>query len=137
MDDVMRLACHLAAERKMKAAVKGSAKGAMVAGAAAFAGGLLGGPPGIAVGGVVGGLLGAWMTSGQFQPLPQIIMELPAVQRQKLCDEIFAIVRHLDWVDAAQLIALVMGNAALQQSVAAALVSFVSQQLKAEVQYGD
>ncbi|KAI1890203.1 hypothetical protein AGOR_G00171260 [Albula goreensis] len=137
MDDVMRLCCELSANQQMKAAVKNSGKGAMMAGAIAFAGGLVGGPPGIAVGGAVGGLLGCWMTSGQFKPLPQILMELPPQQQQKLCNDVMAVLGTLNWTDAAQLIALVMGNATLQQQVTAALLSYVTRELRAEVQYGD
>ncbi|XP_029902953.1 protein C19orf12 homolog [Myripristis murdjan] len=137
MDDVMRLCCDISAHHQIKAAVKSSAKGAMVAGGTAFVGGLLGGPPGIAVGGAVGGLLGSWLTSGQFKPLPQILMELPPSQQQKLYSDIMAILGNLDWTDVAQLIALVMGNATLQQQVTAALLNYVTKELRAEVRYGD
>ncbi|MBN3317861.1 CS012 protein, partial [Atractosteus spatula] len=137
VDDVMRLCCELSANQQIKAAVANSGKGAMMAGAMAFAGGLVGGPPGIAVGGAVGGLLGCWMTSGQFKPLPQIIMELPAQQQQKLCNDVMTILGNINWTDVAQLIALVMGNATLKQQVAAAIVNYVTRELRAEVQYGD
>ncbi|XP_041794421.1 protein C19orf12 homolog [Chelmon rostratus] len=137
MDDVMRLCCELSAHDQIKVAVKNSTKGAMVAGGTAFVGGLLGGPPGIAVGGAVGGLLGSWLTSGQFRPLPQILMELPPTQQQKLCNDIMAVLGNLDWMDAAQLVALVMGNATLQQQVTAALLSYVTKELRAEVHYRD
>ncbi|KAJ8247286.1 hypothetical protein GJAV_G00244560 [Gymnothorax javanicus] len=137
MDDVMRLCCELSANQQMKVAVKQSGKGAALAGAVAFAGGLMGGPAGIAVGGAVGGLLGCWMTSGQFRPLPQILMELPPQEQQKLYRDVMAVLGSLDWTDAAQLAALVMGNATLQQQVTAALLSYVSRELRAEVQYGD
>ncbi|XP_030060254.1 protein C19orf12 homolog [Microcaecilia unicolor] len=137
INDVMALLCHISDQQKMKVAIKHSGKGALIAGASAFLGGLMGGPPGIAIGGAVGGLFGAWMTSGQFKPLPQIIMEMPVVQQQKLCDDVYSIIRSIDWADATQLILLVTGNAALQQKVAAALINYVSQELKAEIQYGD
>ncbi|KAK1163569.1 hypothetical protein AOXY_G17088 [Acipenser oxyrinchus oxyrinchus] len=137
VDDVMRLCCDLSRHQQMKAAVKHSGRGAFVAGATAFMGGLVGGPPGIAVGGAVGGLLGCWMTSGQFRPVPQIILEMPPQQQQQLYDSIMTIIGRLDWTDAAQLTALVMGNAVLQQKVAAALVTYITQELRAEVQYGD
>ncbi|XP_078006220.1 protein C19orf12 homolog isoform X1 [Phascolarctos cinereus] len=137
IEDIMKLLCTISEERKMKAAFKHSGKGALVAGAVAFVGGLVGGPPGIAVGGTVGGLLGAWMTSGQFKPIPQIIMELPPIEQQKLFNEAFAIIRDLDWTDAVQLTALVMGNDALQQKLASVVVNYVTQTLRAEVQYGD
>ncbi|CAI9571282.1 unnamed protein product [Staurois parvus] len=137
VDDIMRLLCHVSGEQKMKAAIKHSAKGALVAGTGAFLGGLVGGPPGIAVGGAVGGLVGAWMSSGQFQPVPQILMEMPPVQQQKLCENIYTIISNLHWTDATHLIMLVMGNASLQQKVTTALINYVSQELKAEIQYGD
>ncbi|XP_066099185.1 protein C19orf12 homolog isoform X1 [Saccopteryx bilineata] len=135
--DIMKLLCSISAERKMKAAVRHSGRGALVTGAVAFVGGLVGGPPGIAVGGAVGGLLGAWMTSGQFKPVPQILMELPPAEQQKLFNQATAIVRNLDWSDAVQLTVLVMGSEALQQRMLAMLVGYISKELQAEVQYGD
>uniref|UniRef100_A0A8C3XWF3 Chromosome 19 open reading frame 12 n=1 Tax=Chelydra serpentina TaxID=8475 RepID=A0A8C3XWF3_CHESE len=133
VNDVIHLLCRISEERKMKAAVRHSGRGALVAGATAFVGGLMGGPPGIAVGGAVGGLFGAWMTAGQFKPIPQIILELPPAEQQKLYDDAFAIIRNLDWADAAQLTALVMGNAALQQKLAAVLINYLSHELRAEI----
>ncbi|XP_022077119.1 protein C19orf12 homolog [Acanthochromis polyacanthus] len=137
MDNVMNLCCELSAHHQIKVAVKNSTKGAVVAGGAAFVGGLLGGPPGIAVGGAVGGLLGSWMTSGEFKPLPQILMELPPNQQEKLYKDIMAVLGSLDWTDAAQLLALVMGNSTLQQQVTAALLSYITKELRAEVRYQD
>lgn len=137
IDDVMRLCCELSAHDQIKVAVKNSTKGAVAAGGAALVGGLLAGPPGIAVGGAVGGLLGSWLTSGQFKPLPQILMELPPAQQEKLYQDIAAVLYCLDWTDAAQLIALVMGNTTLQQQVTAALLNYVTKELKAEVCYKD
>ncbi|XP_026149604.1 protein C19orf12 homolog isoform X1 [Mastacembelus armatus] len=137
MDDVMRLCCEISAHDQIKVAVKNSTKGAMVAGGGAFVGGLLGGPAGIAIGGTVGGLMGSWLTSGQFKPLPQILMELPPTEQQKLYNDVVAVLSNLDWMDAAQLIALVMGNATLQQQVTAALLNYVTKELRAEVRYRD
>lgn len=85
----------------------------------------------------MGGLLGAWMSSGQFKPVPQILMEMPNDQQQKLCENIYTIINNLHWTDATQLIMLVMGNASLQQKVSAALINYVSHELKGEIQYGD
>ncbi|XP_023988124.1 protein C19orf12 homolog isoform X2 [Physeter macrocephalus] len=137
VEDIMRLLCSVSEERKMRAAVKHSGRGALVTGAVAFAGGLVGGPPGLALGGAVGGLLGAWMTSGQFKPVPQIIMELPPAEQQKLFNEATAIVRRLEWTDAVQLTMLVMGSEALQQQLLAMLANYVTKELRAEVQYDD
>ncbi|NXR66346.1 CS012 protein, partial [Rhadina sibilatrix] len=133
-DHVMALLSHIATVKGMKAAVTHSGRGALLTGASAFVGGVLGGPPGIAVGGAVGGLLG-WITSGQFKPVPQILVELPAVERQKLCDEATAIVKNLNWTDAAQLIALVMANSALKDKVLAVLTTYLTNELKAQIKY--
>ncbi|NXE86674.1 CS012 protein, partial [Menura novaehollandiae] len=137
VEDVMQVLSHLSEVKGMKAAVKHSGRGALLAGATAFLGGLVGGPPGIAVGGAVGGVLGAWMTSGQFKPVPQILLELPPTEQKKLYDEAVAVIRHLDWTDVAQLTALVMGNAGLQQKLTAVLVNYLSKELRAQVQYGE
>lgn len=137
VEDIMKLLCTLSEKRKMKAAVKHSGKGALVTGAVAFVGGLVGGPPGLAVGGAVGGLLGAWMTSGQFQPVPQILMELPPAEQQKLFNEAVAIIGHLDWTDAVQLTTLVLGSEALQQQLLAVLVGYITKELQAQIRYDD
>ncbi|XP_008046622.1 protein C19orf12 homolog isoform X1 [Carlito syrichta] len=137
VEDVLKLLCSISGSRRMKAAVKHAGRGALVTGAVAFIGGLTGGPPGLAVGGAVGGLLGAWMTSGQFKPVPQIVMELPPAEQQKLFNEATAIIRNLEWTDAVQLTALVMGSEALQQQLLAMLTNYLTKELRAEIQYED
>lgn len=77
------------------------------------------------------------MTSGQFKPLPQVIMELTPDQQHKLYEDIAAILGSITWTDVAQLTALVMGNATLQQQVTAALLSYIHKELQAEVHYID
>ncbi|XP_015424073.1 PREDICTED: protein C19orf12 homolog [Myotis davidii] len=77
------------------------------------------------------------MTSGQFKPVPQILMELPPAEQEKLLNQVTAIVRHLEWTDAVQLTMLVMGSEALQERLLALLVGYVTKELQAEVQYGD
>ncbi|XP_074048732.1 protein C19orf12-like [Macrotis lagotis] len=77
------------------------------------------------------------MTSGQFKPIPQIIMELPPNEQQQLFNEAFAIIRDLDWMDVVQLTVLVMRNGALQQKLASVVVNYVTRMLHAKVQYGD
>lgn len=89
------------------------------------------------LGGALGGLLGAWMTSGQFKPVPQILMELPPAEQQKLFDEAIAIVRNLDWTDIAQLTALVMGSGHLQQQLAGVVINYLTRELSAEIKYGE
>lgn len=137
INDVMKLCCELSADQQIKTTVKGSGKGAAAAGGLAFAGGLIGGPLGIAVGGAVGGLLGCWMTSGQFKPLPQIIMELSPQQQQRLYDDLMAILGEIHWTDLAQLTALVMGNTTLKHQLTAALLGYITEELQAEVHYVD
>lgn len=82
-------------------------------------------------------MLGAWMTTGQFRPVPQILLELPPAEQQKLYDEAVVILRRLDWTDVAQLTALVMGNASLQQKLTAVLINYLSKELRADIQYGE
>ncbi|XP_034542453.1 protein C19orf12 homolog isoform X2 [Notolabrus celidotus] len=137
MDDVMKLCCELSANQQIQTTVKGSGKGAAAAGGLAFAGGLVGGPLGIAVGGAVGGLLGCWLTSGQFKPLPQIIMELSPEQQQKLYSDLMVILGDIQWTDVAQLTALVMGNATLKQQLTGALLAYITKELQANVHYVD
>lgn len=81
--------------------------------------------------------MGSWLTSGQFRPLPQILMELPPAEQQKLYRDVVAVLDNLNWMDAAQLITLVMGNVTLQQQVTAALLNYITKELKAEVRYQD
>ncbi|XP_068169688.1 protein C19orf12 homolog isoform X2 [Antennarius striatus] len=137
IDDVMKLCCELSTNHQIQTTVKGSGKGAAAAGGLAFAGGLVGGPLGIAVGGAVGGLLGCWLTSGQFKPLPQIIMELSPQQQQKLYGDLMAILGDIQWTDLVQLTGLVMGNAALKQQLTGALLGYITKELQAEVHYVD
>ncbi|KAF7650972.1 hypothetical protein LDENG_00117800 [Lucifuga dentata] len=121
--------------KNIKVAVKHATSGALLAGGGAFLGALAAGPIGIALGGAAGGLLGAWRASGQFKPLPQILMELPPAQQERLYADVMLILGSLNWTDAVQLVALVMGNATLQQQVTAALLNYVTNELKAEVRY--
>ncbi|XP_040832615.1 protein C19orf12 homolog [Ochotona curzoniae] len=149
VEDIMKLLCTLSEKRKMKAAVKhlgkdkvlGKVKDTLVAGAAAFVCGvvfsLVGGPPGFVVGGAVGGLLGAWMTSGQFQPVHQILKELPLVDKQKLFNKVLDIIRHLDYKDAVQLTTLVLGSEALQEQLLAVLVCYFEEELQALICYDE
>ncbi|XP_056318885.1 protein C19orf12 homolog [Danio aesculapii] len=136
VDDVMQLCCEVSDSRKIKAAVKSSGKGAAAAGGGAFVGGMVGGPAGIAVGGTLGGLLGTWMTSGQFKPFPEIIAELPPKYKEILYSDVMAALGSLDWTDVASLIALVMGSFTLQEQVLAAINTYATKELNAELQYG-
>lgn len=77
------------------------------------------------------------MTSGQFKPLPQVIMEMTPQQQQKLYEDVMAILGSIEWTDVAQLMAIVTGNASLQQQVIAALLSHIHKELQGEVHYVD
>ncbi|GAA6070887.1 protein C19orf12 homolog [Tachysurus ichikawai] len=136
INDVVQMCCEVSASWEMKAAVKGSLKGGAMAGGSAVMGGLLLGPAGLAVGAAAGGLV-AWLTSSQFKPVPQILMELPAQEKQKLYSEISVILGSLDWTDVSQLMFIVRGNNTLLQSLEAGIQSFVNKSLGAELKYGD
>lgn len=77
------------------------------------------------------------MTSGKFKPVPQILMELPPAEQEKLFRQVTDIVRNLDWTDAVQLTMLVMGSEALQQRLLTLLVGYLTKELHAQVEYGD
>nr|XP_020481257.1 protein C19orf12 homolog [Labrus bergylta] len=132
VDDVMRLCCELLGHKEFKVKAKNSFKCAGALGAAVLLCGLVAGRVGV-VGGLVGGLLGIWRTRRKFKPLPQILMELTPAQQQKLYNDVLAVIGNLHWTDAAHLIALVKGDATLQQQVTAALLNYVSKELRAEV----
>ncbi|KAF6734611.1 C19orf12-like protein [Oryzias melastigma] len=138
VDDIIRLCCEISAQKKIKVAVKEPVRGVMVAGSSILVGGLLGGPAGMAVGGAVGGLLGKWMSRGQFQPLPQILMELSPSQKQKLCNEIRQALGssyYLNLISTEFLISYVMRDAELNQKVTSALIKYVTKELKVKVRY--
>lgn len=77
------------------------------------------------------------MTAGQFRPVPQILLELPPAEQQKLYDKAIVILKCLDWTDIVQLTALVMGNASLQQKLVDVLINYLSKELRADIQYGE
>lgn len=64
-------------------------------------------------------------------------MELSPQQQRKLYDDLMAILGDIQWTDVIQLTAFVMGNATLTQQLTAALLSYVTKELQAEVQYVD
>ncbi|XP_032925668.1 protein C19orf12 homolog isoform X2 [Catharus ustulatus] len=73
------------------------------------------------------------MTSGQFKSVPQILAELSAAEKQKLCAEAMAVVKNLHWIDAAQLIALVMSSSTLTEKVIGVLKNYFYNELKAQI----
>ncbi len=85
----------------------------------------------------MGGALGAWMTSGQFKPLPEILMEMTSTQQEQLYSDVMAILGTLKWTDVPQLIAQVNGNATLHKQVLGAILNYTKDQLKADVRYED
>ncbi|POI23840.1 hypothetical protein CIB84_012413 [Bambusicola thoracicus] len=137
VDQMMQLLCLVSREKRMKAAVKHSFRGGIVVITSAFVGGLVGGPPGIALGGALGGLLGTWMNSAKFKPVPQILMELPSVEQQKLYIEAIAVIKSLDWSDFARLSAVVMNSHLLQLELAKLLENYFTRELSAVIKYGD
>ncbi|XP_066051117.1 protein C19orf12 homolog isoform X1 [Chamaea fasciata] len=136
VEDVMALLKEVALVENMYVTYKHARRGAIVAGVSAFVGAVLGGPVGIFIGGAVGGLIG-WMTSEHFKSVPQILMELPAAEKQKLCAEVKAFIKNLQWNDARQLIYLVMKNPAVKAKVVGVLTTYLTKTLKAKIRYGE
>lgn len=64
-------------------------------------------------------------------------MELPAAEKQKLGAEAMAVVKNLRWTDAAQLIAFVMANPTIRDQVLAVLTTYLTNELKAQIKYGE
>lgn len=62
-------------------------------------------------------------------------MELPQAEKQKLYDDVVAVLDNLTWTDAAQLIAVVMSNAAIQQRVTDVLQNYIKKNVWEELQY--
>ncbi|XP_065145650.1 protein C19orf12 homolog [Paramisgurnus dabryanus] len=137
INDVMGLCSKISEHQKIKVAIENCKKGAATARGGALVGGVVGGPPGIFVGATVGGALGWWMTSGKFQPLHQIIMEMTPEQKQKLYSDVMAVLGNLNWDDLAQLISLVMGNSSMQMRVLSTIVTYATKEMGAKVEYGD
>lgn len=65
------------------------------------------------------------MTRGKFKSLPQILMELPQAEKQKLYDNVVAVLDNLTWKNAAQLDEVVMGNADLRERVTDVLQNYI------------
>lgn len=64
-------------------------------------------------------------------------MELPQAEKQKLYDDVVVVLGNLTWKDAAQLIAVVMSNAAIQQRVTDVLQNYIKKNLWEELWYQD
>uniref|UniRef100_A0A672RK88 Chromosome 19 open reading frame 12 n=1 Tax=Sinocyclocheilus grahami TaxID=75366 RepID=A0A672RK88_SINGR len=133
-DDIIKLCCAISSNKKIKAAFKNSAKGAAVVGRNCFC--WRADRWSSRFGGAVGGVL-AWMTSDQFKPLPEILMEMAPIQQEQLYSDVMAILGTLKWTDVPQLIAKVNKNASLHEQVLGAILNFTKNQLKAEVRYED
>ncbi|EPQ03890.1 Hypothetical protein D623_10001016 [Myotis brandtii] len=137
VDDVMKLLCSLCKKKEMKVAVKHVQRGATVMYTGAVIGGLVGGPPGLAVGGAVGLLLGTCMTWGKFKSVPQILMELPPAEQEKLHSGVMALVKNLEWTDVEQLTKLVLENKAVQKQLLKLLEGYLTKELGVSVLYGN
>lgn len=74
------------------------------------------------------------MTSGQFKPVAQLILELTPLQQQQLYNDIYAIIRNLDWSNVGQLTALVMGSEGIQQKLLAVMESCLAKEFGAQMQ---
>lgn len=88
------------------------------------------------LGGALGGLLGAWMNRAKFKPVPQILMQLPLAEQQKLYIEAIVLLKSLDWSDFARLTAVVMNSHLLQLQLAKLLENYFTRELSAVIKYG-
>ncbi|XP_030271316.1 protein C19orf12 homolog [Sparus aurata] len=125
VNDVIHLCREIANQPEFKNTWKEVVTGSSITAAGAAAGGLLLGPLGFPVGGAAGGLLSWLMTRGKFKSLPQILMELPQAEKQKLYDNVVAVLDNLTWKNAAQLDEVVMGNADLRERVTDVLQNYI------------
>ncbi|KAI9546629.1 hypothetical protein NQZ68_024527 [Dissostichus eleginoides] len=132
IDDVISLCCEVSAHDRIKLGVKTSLDGGLMLAGMGVVGGLLFGPIGLLVGGTAGGLLGYLQTKDQFQPLPQILMELTPAQKMGLYSDIKLALGSISWMDAAELISLVMDNYPLKQKIIEVLQN-VTKELRLKV----
>ncbi|NXU93311.1 CS012 protein, partial [Xiphorhynchus elegans] len=89
------------------------------------------------LGGALGGLLGYWRSSGQFKPVPQILLELSPDEQKILCEDALGKISNMDWDDARHLIALVMKNDFVQQKLIGVLGNYLWKKLGAKIAYGN
>ncbi len=132
-NDILSVIRALGDEEGIGVTVKESAKGGLIAGVCCAIGGILGGPPGLAVGGAVGGCAAAYAASGRFKPVSQVVEELPEERRQELVEAVRRIVAGFDAADAAELLALVQGNALLKAKIAQEMVTFLGSHLNVPI----
>ncbi|XP_030579944.1 protein C19orf12 homolog [Archocentrus centrarchus] len=117
-DDVTKLIGDLSpdVEKQLRMTWKNVCRGALVTGGLSGVCALLGGPVGLAFGGIIGGIY-SWMTSEEFKPLPQILMEMTPAQRDELFKGIMAVLGGQVWETASQLIYIVRGTPSLKKAV--------------------
>jgi len=113
----MKLVTDMMGDRQIKVTVKQSVKGAMVVGACSFLGGLVAGPVGLAVGGASGGVAAAFMTSGTFKSVTQVLNELPYERKRQIAIEIQSIMERLEINDLAHLTQLALLCASVTQPI--------------------
>lgn len=71
---------------------------------------------------------------GQFKPVGEIIRnDLTARQKEKLLQHILASVRDLEVTDAAVLLPMFMGSAAIQQAVLKSVVGFIGKEFSLQL----
>ncbi|NXR57175.1 CS012 protein, partial [Hippolais icterina] len=68
---------------------------------------------------------------------PQILMELSAAERRKICAQVKAVIEDLQWMDAAHLIHRVMANPTVRGKVLGVLTNFFKNELKAQIKFGE
>lgn len=136
-DELLEVAGMLAQDRGLQVTVTKALQGAAVAGACAFIGAMVAGPVGIACGGALGGIVGAAYTKGQFRPLGEVLAELPPAERQQLATSLDQIVSSLQWTDAVALAMFLNQNGDLKERFFRVLMTYVQQNMHAQVHYVD
>ncbi|XP_076788532.1 protein C19orf12 homolog [Arvicanthis niloticus] len=123
--DIIELLCLIAKEKKMKAAIKQPEMGLVASGLMTL------------FGGVAGFVWSLFNGKESGQPVSEILMKLPPDEQQKLANKAKAIIKNLDWKDVRQLTALVKSKPDILQKLLAMLTTYITEELKAEIRYGD
>ena len=103
--------------------------GGLLTGAFCTLFGCLLGPIGLAIGGIIGGIL-AYMKSGYFKPVSQVIGQLDEFKKEQLAESVKIILNDLDVTDAVQLMVMLHGDIPLKTKILTHVTTFLRDQLQ-------
>ena len=86
----------------------------------------------IITGGVVGSGV-AYMTSNNFKPVSQVLVEMDEKQKAQLYDKCCTVIKQLDWSDTAIVLQLIMADAILTTSLLDQVTNFLNQQFQMQI----